>query len=368
MASRAAVSFSTLSRLYRHAEAKIALLSRCRPSNAREEQQQLEAAWRSGQRRLPRWNYRPVPDFGGLLQAIERALEQLEVQECLARLYAERGQELLAELKLVRALGEPAFVALAQQRYGAFADCWQRAADRLAKEWACTPPDDANEPRVASDASHDARSLYRAMSATVGRLRLPVRVRLSDDLEATAATGDGIIVIRRGRALTLSQTQRIVVHEVYGHALPRVRAEGERLGLFAAASAGGNDQQEGYALHLERAAGLLDAGRRFELALRHWAARSLERGADWVETTERCLELGAGLEQAVAVASRVHRGGGLGRERVYLPALCRVETALQEQPGLEDWLARGRLSVEAIRALGLCHAAHGESSSSEVST
>lgn len=354
MGSRASGSFRALSQLYRHVEANIALLSRCRPCNALQEQQQLESDWRRGQRRLPRWSYRPVPDFAALSRAIEAATEQLEVEGTLARLYAARGQELLAELKLVQALDAPAFPELAQQRYGVFAERWQRAADRLAEDWARKPPSAANAPLIASDAVDDARSLYRTMGATVGRLRIPVRVRLSDDLEATAATGDGVIVVRRGRALTLDETQRIVVHEVYGHALPRVRAESERNGLFASASAGGNDQQEGYALHLERAAGLLDERRRFELAVRHWAARSLERGADWVETTEQCLGLGARLEQAVAIASRVHRGGGLGRERIYLPALCRVEAAMREQPRLEAWLARGRLSVEAIFALGLC--------------
>ncbi len=354
MGFRAAASLRALSHLYRDVEAKIALLSRCRPCNAWEEQRQLELAWRRGERRLPRWSYRPVPDLAGLSRAIEAAIEQLEVEQPLARLYAARGHELLAELKLVQALDRRAFAGLAHQRYGAFEERWQRAADGLAEDWARELPTPANAAFIATDAIEDARSLYRVMSKTVGRLRIPVRVRLSDDLEATAATGDGVIVIRRGRSLTLAETQRIVVHEVYGHALPRVRAESEQNGLFAAASAGGNDQQEGYALNLERAAGLLDERRRFELAVRHVAARGLERGANWVETTEQCLALGASLEQAMAIASRVHRGGGLGRERIYLPALCRVEAAIRERPGLEDCLARGRLSVEAIFALGLC--------------
>jgi hypothetical protein len=47
----------------------------------------------------------------------------------------------------------------------------------------------------------------------------------------------------------------------------------------------------------------------------------------------------------------VQRGGGLGREVVYLPALLRVEQAFEREPELDDWLAAGRLSLAAARVL-----------------
>ena len=52
------------------------------------------------------------------------------------------------------------------------------------------------------------------------------------------------------------------------------------------------------------------------------------------------------------VAARAHRGGGLGREVVYLPAFLRVKEALAEEPGLWGALGSGRVSVEAARVLG----------------
>jgi hypothetical protein len=104
-----------------------------------------------------------------------------------------------------------------------------------------------------------------------------------------------------------------------------VRASVEELGLFAVGTAGGSDDQEGRALLLEEQSGISDTRRRAVLGRRHAAARALRRGADWVETVELLIQLGAELPEAIDLASRVHRGGGLGREIVYLPALAKVQ-------------------------------------------
>jgi hypothetical protein len=189
------------------------------------------------------------------------------------------------------------------------------------------------------------------MCRAVGQLRLPVRVTLSDALIAAAATGENLIVVARDRMLSANDTRRIVLHETLGHALPRHRASLEDLGLFAAGSAFGNDEQEGYALFLETRGGVMDAARRRELSLRHVAALAVHAGANWIETTARLIADGAELHGAAMIASRVHRAGGLAREVVYLPALCRVNRAIGQEPVVEDWLGRGRLSLEAIACL-----------------
>jgi hypothetical protein len=53
----------------------------------------------------------------------------------------------------------------------------------------------------------------------------------------------------------------------------------------------------------------------------------------------------------VTVAARVHRGGGLGREIVYLPARFRVRAAFETDASLELMFERGRVSVDAARIL-----------------
>jgi hypothetical protein len=134
--------------------------------------------------------------------------------------------------------------------------------------------------------------------------------------------------------------------------LPRTRAASAPLAIFSLGTARGSDEQEGRALFLEHEAGVLDPGRRLELARRHLACRLLERGADFVETVRvLARDRGTPLADALRIAARAHRGGGLGREIVYLPSLLRVRALRQRRPALAQVLAMGLVSVEAAPLL-----------------
>jgi hypothetical protein len=180
---------------------------------------------------------------------------------------------------------------------------------------------------------------------------LAVRVIALRDMAALAATGEGAILIAAERMLERRDVERTVLHEVEGHALPRHRAGALALGIFATGTARGSDDQEGRALAIERTAGLLGGSRRRELALRHLAACSVEQGADFVETMELLERHSDSLAQRLSIAARVHRGGGLARERVYLPALLRVEAARCDDPSTDEVLASGRVAVDAVEVL-----------------
>jgi hypothetical protein len=108
---------------------------------------------------------------------------------------------------------------------------------------------------------------------------------------------------------------------------------------------------------LEERASLLGAARRTELGRRHLAALSVRRGADYVETVELLRGLGSDLESALRLSARVHRGGGLARELVYLPNLVFAKRGLADDPSLEAWVEHGRLSLSAAAVLR----AHAES-------
>ena len=62
-------------------------------------------------------------------------------------------------------------------------------------------------------------------------------------------------------------------------------------------------------------------------------------------------ELGATVGQAVELACRVQRGGGLGRELIYLVGYERVASRLAVQPRLELVMQSGRVSLDAADAL-----------------
>jgi hypothetical protein len=200
-----------------------------------------------------------------------------------------------------------------------------------------------------SDADHPD-SLLSRIRAEVGRRRLPFRVVVSTRLAALAATGAGVIYVADGRPLGLSATLRTVLHEIEGHALPRARALSAPLGIFAVGSARGSDDQEGRALGLERGAGLLGGERKLELARRHLAGRMVEAGADFVDTA-RFLEreTGASIETTLRIAARAHRGPGLARELVYLPAYLRLRRT--RHGSVERVMAHGQIAVDAVETL-----------------
>jgi hypothetical protein len=204
---------------------------------------------------------------------------------------------------------------------------------------------------VRSDDENDSRSLVSAMRRAVGARRLPLRVVVMRELSPLAATGEGFVQVAAGRMIAPRDVARTVLHEVEGHAAPGERARTLALSIFAIGTARGADDQEGRALYLERAAGFLDPARRRELALRHVAARAVEEGAAFVDAARLVADLGAPVTDALRIAARVSRGGGLAREVVYLPALLRVDAALRADPHMDAVLSAGRVAVGAVPLL-----------------
>ena len=338
--------FQNAQRLLLRAEAEIALIDRAQPSNAAVEREALIAAWGAGKPRAPRFEYRARPAFGGVRGELELAARTLEAHGRLGALYAARARELELEARIAEHIASDSFASHAARRYPLEVSPDADAADAWAAHWI-----GANDRRSTtlhkSDDRADPHSLVSKLErATEG---LPVRVEIRPNQAAAAAVGEGFIGVRPGLWHTEREVLRIVLHEVTGHVRPRVSAQREPLALFRIGSAGSNDDEEGRALLLERRAGVLEGARRRELARRHVAARNVRAGSSFVGTVTELLSLGQDITNAIEAACRAYRGGGLGREYVYLVALSRVERAFKAEPELESWLERGRLSVEAAR-------------------
>lgn len=348
-----------LDRFLRRAESHIALLDRARPVNGPAERARLLSAWRAGQAAAPEFEYAEVRDLSRLRSELRELAERLGEEPAWNRLYAERALELESEAAIAEAVGSPRTAALARARYRASSE-ESRAALAQAKRFcrARSSPRAVSERVYPSDDEREPRSLVAALRRRAGELKLPLRIEVRDDLASAAATTmDGRILVASGRSYTAEAIRRIVTHEIEAHALPRQRAASEACGLFAVGTAQGADDEEGRALLLEKRAGCLGPERRLELGLRHHAALAVRDEATFVETVRALLGLDAELETAIDLSCRAHRGGGLGREFVYLTAFCRVRRALEQSPELESWLERGRISIEAARTLSTLGAA-----------
>jgi hypothetical protein len=280
--------------------------------------------------------------------------------QLVGELYAARAAELELEAALAEQIGKPGFAALARRRHEPRSTPEWPEAERLARHWAgiAQPPlSAAPEARFASDDARAAHSLLRLLHEQIGRLKLPVRVAVVRELASRAATGDGVVFVQAGVQLTAREALRIARHEVFAHALPRVRARTQPLGLCRVGSAGAGADEEGRALVLEQRFGDLGPERRRELGLRHLTALAVVDGADAHDCARLLAAFDCAPAQAVWLYTRCARGaaarggGGLCRELEYLPAWLRVGAAFRADPELEAWLEAGRLSLSSARAL-----------------
>ncbi len=295
---------------------RVGLVGRATPLGYAAEVTRLILAARARSPVTPRFVYRPSDDLDPLARALDPVISSLGGARGFAGEIGARAAEARLETELARGIGAPGFAALAATRFTSTPDDDARAA-----RWARLSSSDDDEPRFVSDDGAEPRSLLATMRRAVGALRLPVRVVAWPDLAALAATGDGVVQIAEGRLHTERQAQRIVVHELEGHVLPRLRRAADGAPMRAA---GAVDLEEGRALVAERRAGLLDRTRRAELGRRHVAATRAHAGADLWQIVEGLEELGERPDGAVRMAARALRGGGLGRERVYAPAYRRA--------------------------------------------
>ncbi len=348
------------------AEGSIALLGRVTPNNFRSECEALLTEWRSGHVRSPRFLY---PTRTALPSGLKSALKALAIRppsaETWLTLQQARAGELLLEAELAEAVGTPSFAGLAEQRYRSDDRALEQAALGVAKTWVELDEltDDRRDELIddrrgeaprrlhLSDDLRDPDSLGSLLQAEIGRRKLPFRLSFDRELASLAAVGTGVIGVRSGVNLTLHEAQRVVVHEISGHAEPRTRAQQNGNPLFLVGTAGGFEDEEGRALLLEERAGFLDAQRKRQIAARDLAVVALRAGADWVEVVRKLADLGLELPSAIEVACRVFRGGGWGREQIYLPGYLRVKAGLAAEPDLENWMSQGRISLAAARQL-----------------
>jgi hypothetical protein len=344
-----------LDRLLGTAERSIALLERCRPRNACGELRRLLDRWSRGHPTAPAFRYAAPVDLSPVQMALETLAETADQAGPWGRLYAQRARELLHEASVVGAIDTPAFRQRAAHRFALVTGPHLAQAQQWARQWcACVAPAEPSSTHCSDD-ERDGSSLISVLRRAVGRHRLPFRVAVSAELPSAAATGEGVILVRATFRCSVQDARRIALHELLGHAFPRHRAQRELLGLFRVGTAGSAEDEEGRALLLEQRSGLFDERRRVELGRRHLAALAVRAGADFFETVRMLSTLGAPLAQALEIAARCHRGGGLAREAVYLPALARVKDCLQADPELEGWMERGRISLAAaslLRGLG----------------
>lgn len=333
-------------------ETSVALLDRVRPLNLKREQERLKRAFELGQRAEPAFEYAPRASLGEVRTELLQLAARLDARDTEQSLLAQRARELELEASMAEHVGEPSFAELARLRFPLPDE--PGAARKLAEHFLTAKfsanAAEAGESLHDSSDARDPKSLWSQLSRRLQAEGFAVRIEVVVGLVSLAAVADGVVRVQAGARLSEKAARRIALHEVEGHVRPRVT--GQLLGgVFLAGAPRASEEEEGRAILLEERAGLLDDARRKELGRRYLAAESVRGGADFWETVRLLGQRGATLSAALELAGRVHRGGGLGRELIYLSGYQRVATALAQRPELERVLASGRVTLGAAVAL-----------------
>lgn len=285
---------------------------------------------------------RPLGDPGGLhreLARLEKELSRL-VPDLLRDLLRERVAELASEAERAALLGTDKVRTAMLDLLAPFRALLSEG-DELARDWLGEGgSEEESEPLV---------SLEELARREVEERALPIQIAVRD-MPSRAAAGARTLFVQRRLQVPRSLAERILLHELEAHLLPRLEAQ--RSGApFAIGPALSWLDEEGFALELERRGGFLKGARSRELAHRYRAARAVLEGVSPESIVTELCDFGHRREEAVRIWARAARGPGLGRDVVYLLGYLRVSRALKAHASLEKWFRRGRMSVEAAERL-----------------
>ncbi len=331
-----------------------------------------DAAWAEfqggGCERAPELLYRPLafdPDrarralFALPLEDVEDPVVEGLLREC--------RDEIESHIRMALDIETPQFLPESLRVYGAPDDALVGVAREVVAGLGAAPARSGGTEVVGATAfAAQARAqleAYHAMSEAV-----PVEVDVRDDLPGTLMVSRGRLLIGSRYQVSARRVEALLAHEVGTHVLTYANGRAQPLAQLHHGLAGYQDLQEGLAVFTEWLVGGLTRGRFRTLAARVLGAQAVAGGSGFVETF-RLLRADAGLSdrRAFGVAVRLHRGGGLTKDMVYLRGLRDLlrhladggpfwplfvgKMALRHLPAITDLRDRGVLVAPPLRPL-----------------
>lgn len=300
--------------------------------------------WEIERKRVDRLVWRQLDEVRALCRCMPRFVRDL---------YLAKVDELEVDLSIIEAVGDPVRIRpLAARRFGTgmneieLEDGKVRVGVVARGLLERVPP--AEETRTISAEALAAR--FRAAARAIG---LDLEVRIDARLVAGAATGDRGIFLA-ARKFGPVESTRLLVHEILGHAVAAANAMAQPIRIWEIGTAGSFADQEGLAICLEEAAGVLDPHRLRVLAARVVATDRVHAGAAFGETA-RLLHRTYGFspESAVLITERAHRGGGVARDSGYLYGYLRVRSVVKNDSTAIDRLRAGRIGLADLEAIDI---------------
>ena len=294
--------------------------------------------------KTPSFQYRPHTVDPSILK---RKLFNIKIERVedptLEALFREKRMELELKLSLVGARLTPRFLPTSVALYGRVDDASMRLArsvlESMDGEKAAT-----GGKRVSGEAFAAAAEIEIAKYRSADGGIAP-RVELRDDVTSLMVSA-GNLLVGRSMSIPVNRVEALIQHEVGTHVVTYWNGRSQPFRLLASGLARHDELQEGLAVFAEYIVGGLTSARLRTLAARVLAARSVSDGAEFIDTYRLLVDdVGMASKSAFGVSMRVHRGGGLVKDAVYLRGLQGVVDYVH-QGGRLDTLLVGKIAPE----------------------
>ncbi|PSL13253.1 uncharacterized protein (TIGR02421 family) [Marinobacterium halophilum] len=275
----------------------------------------------------------------------------------LRQLYREVIDALAERIDLLVSIGSERFMYNSLRYYG------EPTSEDLANArfllHAAERPEESNGPRFSAD---EMIPFFEQKAQDWG---LECKVELSDRLLAKAMVNNGrkALMVRRSTTASESELHALAHHELGVHMVTSLNAAAQPLKVFTLGLPGNTHAQEGLAILSEFLCGHLTLKRLKNLALRVIAVDQMLRYNDFCRTWRTLVEdYKCDDEEAFKITARVHRGGGLTKDHLYLSGFSQAlklwregdirglyvgKTGFNYLPLINDLLARGLVEPPA---------------------
>jgi uncharacterized protein (TIGR02421 family) len=310
------------------------------------------AAWNSFRRnsfqKSPRFEYRPLAVDPGLMKRrlYEIPMERIE-DPTLTHLLLQKQDELDRKITLLSDIDTPRFLQGSLQIYGGVEPSLSGLADELLR--GISPRRRDGRPGDRQSATEFAARAQAEIDYY--RSRYPeflAQATVRDDLYSGLMVSGGNLLIGREASIPAARVEALLQHEIGTHLLTYYNGCAQPFRQLESGLAGYDVLQEGLAVLAEYLVGGLDAARMRVLAARVAAVQQMLGGATFVDTF-RFLHGECGIVQQTAytITMRVHRGGGLTKDAIYLRGVIEMLDYLQSGGTLEPlWV--GKIAADHI--------------------
>lgn len=299
---------------------------------------------RSRTSKPPRFQYRPIAvDPSSLKRRLfNTRIERVE-DPTLEALFREKQRELELKLSLISDRLTDRFLPTSIALYGKV-DNASLALAHSVLDGLGTKNEGKGPRRISGEefaaAAETELATYRAPDGSIAP-----RVDLRDDVSSLMVSA-GNLLVGRSMSIPSDRVEALIQHEIGTHVVTYWNGRAQPFRLLASGLAHHDELQEGLAVFAEYLVGGLTQARLRTLAARVVAAHAVSDGAEFIDTFRLLTDqVGLRRRNAFMVAMRVHRGGGLVKDAVYLRGLHGVVDYIR-QGGRLDTLLVGKIAPE----------------------